>query len=139
IEQARIRNLTLELFEAFAFEFDKGIQVHQGVVAAVSAAEPGAWHKRLYNELSFLLGAGSFRAAVTAGKFLDAARRIDKLLFTGEKGMTRGTNADLNIATRGAGGVHRGACAHHISRVIFWVNTCFQLITGARNGLPPSR
>jgi hypothetical protein len=99
----------------------------------VSAAEPGAWHKRLYNELRFLLGAGSFGAAVTAGKFLDPARGIDKLLFAGEKGMTSGTNADLNIATRGASVIHRAACAHHISFVIFWMNACFHLLNGAQN------
>jgi len=79
------------------------------------------------NELSFLLGAGSFHTAVTAGKFLDAPRGIDKLLFAGEKGMTSGTNTDLNIATRGAGVIHRAACAHHISLVIFWMNACFHL------------
>ncbi len=102
-------------------------------MAAVSAAESGAWHKRLYNELSFLLGAGSFHAAVTAGKFLDAPRSIDKLLFAGEKGMTSGTNTDLNTATRGAGVIHRAACAHHISLVIFWMNACFHLLNGVRN------
>ena len=89
--------------------------------------------QRLYNELSFLLGTGSFRAAVTAGKFLDPARGIDKLLFAGEKGMTIGTNADLNIATRGASVIHRAACAHHIGLVIFWMNACFHLLNGARN------
>jgi hypothetical protein len=99
----------------------------------VSAANQGAWQKRLYNELSFLLGAGSFRAAVSAGKFLDPARGIDKLLFAGEKGMTSGTNADLNIATRGASVIHRAACAHDISLVIFWMNACFHLVNGAQN------
>ena len=89
--------------------------------------------KRLYNELSLVLGAGSFRAAVTAGKFLDPTRGIDKLLFAGEKGMTSSTNADLNIATRGASVIHRAACAHHISLVIFWMNACFHLLNGARN------
>jgi hypothetical protein len=89
--------------------------------------------ERLYNELSFLLGAGSFRAAVTAGKFLDPTRSIDKLLFAGEKGMTSGTNADLNIATRGASVIHRTACAHHISFVVFWMNVWFHLLNGARN------
>jgi hypothetical protein len=102
-------------------------------VAAVSAATPGAWHKRLYNELNFFLRAGSFRAAVTAGKFLDPARSIDKFLFAREKGMTSGTNADLNIATRGAGVIHRAACAHHISLIIFWMNACFHILNGARN------
>jgi hypothetical protein len=103
-------------------------------VAAVSAAEKAFdAGERLYNELSFLLEAGSFSAAVTAGKFLDPARGIDKLLFAGEKGMTSGTNADLNIATRGASVIHRAACAHHISFVVFWMNVCFHLLNGARN------
>jgi hypothetical protein len=84
-------------------------------------------------QLSFLLGAGSFGAAVTAGEFLDPARGIDKLLFAGKKGMTSGTNADLNIATRGASVIHRAACAHHIGFVVFWMNACFHLLNGARN------
>ena len=54
-------------------------------------ADPG------YNELSFLLGASGFSAAIAPGKFLDAARGVDKLLFAGEKGMTSGANADLNV------------------------------------------
>jgi hypothetical protein len=103
-------------------------------VAAVSAAEKAfAAGERLYNELSFLLEAGSFSAAVTAGKFLDPARGIDKLLFAGEKGMTSGTNTDLNLATCGASVIDRAACAHHISLVIFWMNTCFHLLNGVRN------
>ena len=103
-------------------------------MAAVSAAEKAfEVGERLYNELSLILEAGSFCAAVTAGKFLDPARGIDKLLFAGEKGMTSGTNADLNIATRGASVIHRAACAHHISLVIFWMNACFHLLNGARN------
>jgi len=103
-------------------------------VAAVSAAEKAvAAGERLYNQLSFLFDASSFGAAVTAGKFLDPAGRVDKLLFAGEKGMTSGTNADLNIATRGASVIHRAACAHHISLVIFWMNGCFHLLNGARN------
>jgi hypothetical protein len=54
-------------------------------------------------------------------------------LFPGEKGMTSGTNADLNIAMRGASVIHRAACAHHISLVILWMNVCFHLLNGARN------
>jgi hypothetical protein len=38
----------------------------------VSRKKAFAAGERLYNELSFLLGAGSFGAAVTAGKFLDS-------------------------------------------------------------------
>jgi len=103
-------------------------------VAAVSAAEKAvAAGERLYNQLSFLFDASSFGAAVTAGKFFDPARGIDKLLFAGEKGMTSGTNADLNIATRGASVIHRAACAYHIGLVIFWMNGCFHLLNGARN------
>ena len=104
-------------------------------MAAVSAAEsrrsPQA--DASYKKLSFLFGASSFGAAVTAGKFLDTPRGIDKLLFASEKGMTSGTNADLNIATRGASVIHRAACAHHISLVVFWMNACFHLLNGAQN------
>ena len=103
-------------------------------MTAVSAAEKAfATGERLYNELNFLLGAGSFGAAVPAGKFLDPAGRVDKLLFAGEKGMTSSANTDLNIAARGAGMIHRTACAHHISFVVFWMNVCFHLLNGARN------
>ena len=84
-------------------------------------------------QLSLLAGAGSFGAAVTPGKFLDAACGIDKLLFAGEKGMTSGTNANLNIATRGASMIHRAACAHDIGVIIFGMNACFHLLNGARN------
>ena len=90
-------------------------------------------HSGLYKKLSFLLSASSFGAAVAAGKLLDPARSIDKLLFASEKGMTSGTNADLNIATRGASVIHRAASAHHISFVIFWMNACFHLLNRARN------
>ena len=103
-------------------------------MTAISAADNAfAAGARLYDQLSFLLNAGSFGAAVTAGKFLDPARGIDKLLFAGEKGMTSCTNADLNIATRGASVIHRAACAYHIGLVIFWMNGCFHLVNGARN------
>jgi hypothetical protein len=84
-------------------------------------------------QLGFLLGASGFRAAVAAGKFLDAACGIDKLLFAGEKGMTSGANTDLNIPTRGASVIHRTTCAHDISLVVFWMNACFHLLNGARN------
>ena len=97
-------------------------------MAAVSAAEKAfAAGERLYNELGFLSGADSFGAAVTPGKFLDPARGIDELLFAGEKGMTSGTNADLNIATRRAGVIYHAARAYDISLVVFWMNACFHL------------
>ena len=107
----------------------------------MSAADEGAWHKRLYNELSFLPSSRRFGAAVAAGKFLDATGRIHELLFAGEKGMTSGANTDLNIAARGAGMIHRTACAHHIGLVILWMNTGLHFWKGARNLLvqPVSR
>ena len=90
------------------------------------------------DQLSFLFGAGSFGAAVTSGKFLDAPGRIHELLFTGEKRMTSSANTDLNIAARGASVIHRTACAHHIGLVILWMNTGFHLWKGARNLLVQS-
>ena len=90
-------------------------------------ADPG------YNELGFLLGASGFSAAIAPGKLLDAARSVDKLLFACKKGMTSRANADLNTTTRGAGMIHRAACAHHIGLVVFWMNGCFHLLKEARN------
>jgi hypothetical protein len=29
--------------------------------------------------------------------------------------------------------IHRTACAHHISFVVFWMNVCFHLLNGTRN------
>jgi hypothetical protein len=102
-------------------------------VAAVSGAELGAWHKRLCNQLSFFLSPSGFGATVTSGKFLDAPGGVHKLLFAGEKWMTSSTNTDLNIATSGAGVIHRAARANNIGLVIFWMDAGFHLQSGARN------
>jgi hypothetical protein len=85
------------------------------------------------DQLSFLFSARGFGAAVAAGKFLDAPGRIHELLFTGEKGMTSSADTDLNIVARGAGVIHRTACAHNIGLVILWMNTGLHLWKGARN------
>ncbi len=109
-------------------------------MAAVSAAREGVCRgKRLYNQLSFFLRSRSFGATVTAGKLFNAPGGINKLLFAGEKWMTSGTNTDLNIATSGAGVIHRAACAHHIGLVIFWMDAGFHLRNGARNLIARSR
>src|SRR5947208_11835705 len=89
--------------------------------------------QRLYNELSFLLSPRGFGAAVAASEFLDAPGGIDELLFAGEKGMTSGTNTDLNIATRGTGMIHRAARTDDVGLIILWMNACFHLQNGARN------
>ena len=95
--------------------------------------------KRLYKNLSFLLSPRGFGATVTAGKLFDAPGGINKLLFAGEKWMTSGTNTDLNIATSGAGVIHRAACAHHVGLVIFWMDAGFHVRNGARNLIARSR
>ncbi|OLA96382.1 MAG: hypothetical protein AUH19_07335 [Verrucomicrobia bacterium 13_2_20CM_55_10] len=102
-------------------------------MAAVSAAEQDAWHKRLYNQLSFFLSPSGFGATVTSGKFFDAPGGVHKFLFAGEKWMTSSTNTDLNIATSGAGVIYRAACANNIGLVIFWMDAGFHLQCGARN------
>jgi hypothetical protein len=84
--------------------------------------------KPLYKELSLLPGAGSFGAAIASRELFDAPSRVDEFLFASEKGMTSGANADLNIATRGAGVIYRAARAHHISLVVFRMNACFHLL-----------
>ena len=78
-------------------------------------------------QLSFFHRPRGLGAAIAPGKFLDASRSIDELLFAGEKGMTSGTNTNLNIAMRRAGVINRAACAHHIGLVIFWMDARFHL------------
>src|SRR5438128_12113872 len=89
--------------------------------------------ERLYTELSFFGSPCGLGAAIASGKFLDASRSIDELLFASEKGMTSGTNANLDIATRRAGVIHRATCADHISLVIFWMDGGFHLERRAQN------
>ena len=98
----------------------------------MSAAEQDAWHKRLYNQLSFFLSPSGFGATVTSGKFFDAPGGVHKFLFAGEKWMTSSTDTDLDIATSRAGVIHRPACANDICLVIFWMDAGFHL-KGARN------
>ena len=105
----------------------------------MSAAEQDAWHKRLYNQLSFFLSPSGFGATVTSGKFFDTPGGVHKFLFAGEKWMTSSTNTDLNIATSGAGVIHRAACANNIGLVIFWMDAGFHLQSGAQNLIARSR
>ena len=81
-------------------------------------------------KLRFLFSPGGFCATVAPGKFLDASCSIDKLLFAGEKGMTSGTDTDLNVATRGASVIYGAARAHNISLIILWMNARFHLRKG---------
>src|SRR5215469_16227093 len=90
-------------------------------------------HSGLYKKLSFFLSPCGFGATITAGEFLHPPGGIYKLLFACEKGMTSGTNTDLNIATSGAGVIHRTACAHDIGLVVLWMDAGFHLRNGAQN------
>jgi hypothetical protein len=85
------------------------------------------------NQLSFLTGARSLGAAVTARELLDPTRRIDEFLFAGEKRMASGTDADFNVTTCRAGVIHGTARAHNIGLKILWMNVRFHLQKGAQN------
>src|SRR5436190_5584286 len=103
-------------------------RTHSGSGTAQAAARGHS-----YVKLRFFLSPRGFGAAVTAGKFLDAPGRIHELLFAGEKGMTSSANTDLNIAARGAGMIHRTACAHHVGLVILRMNIGLHFWKRARN------
>ena len=104
------------------------------IVAAIADRSSGRVTDPGYRiQLSFLLSPRCFGAAIAASEFLDAPGSIDELLFAGEKGMTSGTNTDLNIATRGAGVIHRATRTDHVGLVILWMNACFHLSNGTRN------
>src|SRR5262245_1739277 len=78
-------------------------------------------------QLSSLLSARGFDAAVATSEFLDAPGGIDELLFASEKRMTSGANTNSNITARGTGVIHRAARTDHIRLVILWMNPCFHL------------
>src|SRR5438552_17887879 len=102
IKEMWVGDVAFEFCETFAFAFDEQVNIHKNVRAAGSAAQQGAWHKRLENDLSFLLGPRRFGAAVTAGEAFLASGGLDKLFFSRGKRMTSGTNTDLNMPPRRA-------------------------------------
>jgi hypothetical protein len=83
--------------------------------------------------LSFLDGPSRFRAAVAAREFFNAASRIDKLLFTGEKRMASGADADSNVRTCRAGMVDRTARTDDVAFLIIRMNARFHGREGVRN------
>ncbi len=83
--------------------------------------------------LSFLAGPGSLGAAVAPRELLDPTRRIDEFLFTGEKRVASGADADFNVATCRARVIHGAARAHNIGLKIFGMNARFHLQKGAQN------
>jgi hypothetical protein len=99
----------------------------------VSAAEVGAWHKRLYKQLTLLGGASRLGAAVTARKFFDASRGIDEFLLAREKRVAGGADADFNVSPRRTGMIHRAACANDVGLYVFRMNVRFHVRKGARN------
>ena len=85
------------------------------------------------SQLRLLCDPDCLGAAVTARELLDAASRIDKLLFPGKKRMTSGTDADLNITPRGTRVIDRAARTSDIGLVIVWMNLRFHVWKRARN------
>src|SRR4030095_12422505 len=67
LEQMWVGNLTLELFEAFPLALDKEIKIHNDVAGLYQPPKKPRKRSRLYNNLSFFLGARGFGTAVTAG------------------------------------------------------------------------
>ena len=78
-------------------------------------------------QLRLLRGSGSFRAAVTARKFLDPSGGIDKFLFPCEKRMAGSTDADFNIGASRAGVIDRAARTDDIGLVILGMNVRFHI------------
>jgi hypothetical protein len=91
----------------------------------VSAADKGAWHKRLYSQLRFLRSAGRLGAAIATREFLNPAGGIDEFLFAGEKRMASGTDADFNVLAGRACVIDRPAGTDNIGFVILRMNTRF--------------
>jgi hypothetical protein len=70
-------------------------------------------------------GPGGLGATVTPREFLDAPRRIDELLFPGEKRMARRADADFNVPLGRARVIDSAASADDIGLVILRMNVRF--------------
>ena len=84
-------------------------------------------------QLSFFSSLRELGGAVTLGKFLHPASRINEFLLTGEKRMASRANTDLNILARRTGVIDCPARASNIGLKILWMNVGFHLRNGARN------
>jgi hypothetical protein len=91
------------------------------VAEAVAAVGAGAWHKRLYIQLS-LARPGGLSAAVTTREFFHAPGGVDEFLFAGKKRMAGGTDADSNVSFGRAGVINRAARANDIGLLIIGMN-----------------
>ena len=78
-------------------------------------------------QLTLFTRARGFGAAVALGEFFDAAGRVHKFLFAGEKRMAGGADTDSNVAPGRAGVIHRAARANDVGLVVFWMNACFHV------------
>jgi hypothetical protein len=79
---------------------------------------------------------GNVRVAL--GELVDAARGIDKLLFTREKRVAGGANTDFQVLTGGAGLIRRATRAVNRGFAIIGMNAVFHgLEKGARKLVDP--
>src|SRR5947208_15422018 len=91
------------------------------VAVAVSAVGVGAWHKRLYIQLS-LAGAGGLGAAVTTREFFHAPGGVDEFLFAGKKRMAGGADPDFYVSFSRAGVINHAARANALGFLILTMN-----------------
>src|SRR5215469_12299129 len=73
------------------------------------------------------------RLTVPAGKFFDAASRVDELLFTGKKRMTGGTNTNLDIATGRPSVIDSTACTNDRRLHVFRMDVSLHVCKGGQN------
>jgi hypothetical protein len=102
------------------------------VAVAVAAVGAGAWHKRLYIQLS-LARPGGLSAAVTTREFFHAPGGVDEFLFAGKKRMAGGTDADSNVSFGRAGVINRAARANDIGLLIIGMNVRLHVEKRAQN------
>jgi hypothetical protein len=80
-----------------------------------------------------LAGAGGLGATVATREFFHAPGSIDKFLFTGEKRMAGGADADFNISFGRASVINRAARANDIGLLIIGMNVRFHIQKRAQN------
>src|SRR5437868_11211990 len=72
-------------------------------------------------------GPGGLGATIAPREFFHASRRVDELLFPGEKRMARRADADFNVPLGRACVIDSAASADDIGLVILWMNVRFHV------------
>src|ERR1700730_5491453 len=126
LEKRRGLDLLLELVKSSTFLINERSKVHkrengESAANACHRSKPGC-RKLLRLALS------NQSLTVAASEFFNATSRVDKLLFTSEKGMASGAYTDFDVATSRPGAVDGATSASDRRLYVIRMNICLHVV-----------